>query len=96
MDSFKSYLFRQAYKEIERLGDRLAEVDPHIDWKVFRPIIQDIYNNDGPQGGSPNMDPVLMVKLLVLQTCYGFSDLQGWRDRQPTGSASAGSSATST
>jgi hypothetical protein len=30
MDSFKSYLFYQAYKDIERLGNRLAEVEPLI------------------------------------------------------------------
>ena len=74
MDSFKSYLFRQAYKEVERLGDRLAEAEPLIDWEKFRPILQDIYMNDGPQGGRPNTDPVLMVKMLVLQQWYGLSD----------------------
>jgi len=74
MDSFKSYLFRQAYKEVERLGDRLAEVEPLIDWEAFRPTLAGIYMNDGPQGGRPNTDPVLMVKLLVLQQWYGLSD----------------------
>jgi hypothetical protein len=28
MDSFKSYLLRQAYKDVEKLGDRLAESNP--------------------------------------------------------------------
>jgi IS5 family transposase len=74
MDSFKSYLFRQAYKEVERLGDRLAEVEPLIDWEAFRPTLAGIYMNDGPQGGRPNTDPVLMVKMLVLQQWYGLSD----------------------
>jgi IS5 family transposase len=74
MDSFKSYLLRQAYKEVERLGDRLAEVEPLIDWEAFRPTLAGFYMNDGPQGGRPNTDPVLMVKLLVLQQWYGLSD----------------------
>ena len=74
MDSFKSYLLRQAYKEVERLGDRLAEVEPLIDWEVFRPIIQGLYNNQGPSGGRPNIDEVVMVKMLVLQAWYGLSD----------------------
>jgi IS5 family transposase len=74
MDSFKSYLLRQAYKEVERLGDRLAEVEPLIDWEAFRPTLAGIYMNDGPQGGRPNTDPVLMVKMLVLQQWYGLSD----------------------
>ena len=66
MDSFKSYLFCQAYKEVERLGDRLAEAEPHIDWEKFRPILDGLYLNDGPQGGRPNTDPITMVKMLVL------------------------------
>ncbi len=61
MDSFKSYLFRQAYKEVERLGNRLAEAEPLIDWEKFRPTLAGFYMNDGPQGGRPNTDPVLMV-----------------------------------
>jgi IS5 family transposase len=34
-----------------------------------------MYSNQGPAGGRPNIDPVIMVKLLVLQACYGLSDL---------------------
>jgi hypothetical protein len=66
MDSFKSYLFRQAYKDVEKLGDRLAEVEPLINWEKFRPILQALFDNQGPQGGRPNVDPVLMVKMLTL------------------------------
>lgn len=74
MDSFDSYLFRKAYKKIHKLGDRLAEIEPLIDWEAFRPIIQPLYDNQGPQGGRPNMDPVVMVKMLALQAWYGLSD----------------------
>ncbi|TFH12398.1 IS5 family transposase [Candidatus Bathyarchaeota archaeon] len=74
MDSFRSYMLRVAYQNIQKLGDRLAEAEKHIDWEQFRPIIQPMYNNQGPSGGRPNMDPVLMVKLLVLQAWYGLSD----------------------
>lgn len=48
MDSFRSYLLRDLYREIEKLGDRLAEIEPHIDWEAFCPIIAGLYNNDGP------------------------------------------------
>jgi IS5 family transposase len=54
--------------------DSLAEAEPQIEWKKFRPIIQDPYNNDGPQRGRPNTDPVLMAKMLVLQAWYGLTD----------------------
>ena len=67
MDSFSSFILRKLYRKVNKLGDRLAEVEPLIDWEKFRPTLAGIYMNDGPQGGRPNTDPVLMVKLLVLQ-----------------------------
>jgi len=33
-----------------------------------------MYSNQSPRGGRPNTDPVIMVKLLVLQQWYGLSD----------------------
>ena len=74
MDSFDSYVIRKLYQETAKHGDKLAQIEPLIDWKAFTPIIQPIYNNQGTNGGRPNMDPVLMVKLLVLQAWYGLSD----------------------
>jgi len=74
MDSFDSYVIRKLYKETAQVGDKLAEAEKHIDWERFRPIIQPMYTNDTPRGGQPNMDEVLMVKLLVLQAWYGLSD----------------------
>ena len=74
MDSFDSYLLRKLYKETAQHGDKLAKIEKQIDWNAFRPIIQPIYNNKTPRGGRPNMNPVLMVKLLVLQAWYGLSD----------------------
>ena len=76
MDSFDSYLLRKAYKKIQKLGDKLAEIEPHIDWNAFTPIIQSLYTNKTPRGGRPNIDPVVMMKLLVLQSWYGLSDLE--------------------
>ena len=74
MDSFDSYLLRKLYVKTAKLGDKLAEVEPLIDWQRFTPIIQPMYINQGPAGGRPNIDPVIMVKLLVLQQWYGLSD----------------------
>ena len=48
MDSFSSFILRKLYRKVNKLGDRLAEVEPLIDWEKFRPTLQDIYNNDGP------------------------------------------------
>ena len=74
MDSFKTYMLRKAYQNVKKNGDRLADVEPLIDWNRFTPIIQPMYSNQGPSGGRPNNDPVIMVKMLVLQAWYGLSD----------------------
>ena len=74
MDSFTSYIFRQAYEKVNRKGDRLAKIESAVNWERFRPIVKAMYRNDTPQGGRPNTDEVLMVKLLVLQQWYGLSD----------------------
>jgi IS5 family transposase len=74
MDSFSSYLFRETYKKIHKLGDRLAKIEPLIDWEAFRPIIAGLYDNKTEKGGRPNVDEVVMVKMLVLQEWYGLSD----------------------
>jgi IS5 family transposase len=74
MDSFDSYLLRKLYQETARHDDKLAKTEKLVNWKAFTPIIQPMYTNNGPSGGRPNTDPVLMVKLLVLQAWYGLSD----------------------
>ncbi len=39
MKSFNDYFMNKEYARVELLGDKLAEIDPLIDWEVFRPII---------------------------------------------------------
>ena len=82
MDTFRKYILRQTYRELSRLGDRLAKIDKQIDWERFRPIIKAMYRNDTPQGGRPNTDEVVMVKLLVLQQWIGLSDPELERQRR--------------
>jgi len=74
MSTFRTYLLKKAYENVKKHGDRLAQVDSLIDWEAFRPIIQPLYHNKTPRGGRPNVDPVMMMKLLVLQQWYGLSD----------------------
>ena len=74
MDSLKAFFLREVYQETQKLGDKLARIEPLIDWEAFRPILRGLYDNQGPQGGRPNVDEVVMVKLLVLQQWYGLSD----------------------
>jgi transposase, IS5 family len=74
MNSFMSYGLRQAYDRLARLGDPLAEVNTLLDWEKFRPIAEGLYDNKTERGGHPNIDSVLMIKILVLQHWYSLSD----------------------
>ena len=74
MTTFRTYMLKKAYENVKKNGDRLARADSLIDWEAFRPIIAPMYRNTTPRGGRPNVDPVVMVKLLVIQQWYGLSD----------------------
>jgi IS5 family transposase len=74
MSSFRVFMLRKAYERYSVLGDKLAKIESLIDWNAFKPVIAGLYHNHGPQGGRPNIDEVVMMKLLVLQQWYGLSD----------------------
>lgn len=53
----------------------LDKLDSAMPWEVFRPILQRrVPRQNGPAGGRPPFDHILMFKILVLQTYYGLSD----------------------
>jgi IS5 family transposase len=74
MDSFISYGLHQAYGRLAKLGDPLAGVNTLIDWERFRPVTEELYDNKTERGGHPNIDCVMMIKILVLQQWYSLSD----------------------
>ncbi|MCX6696135.1 MAG: IS5 family transposase [Methanoregula sp.] len=74
MESLLDFALQERYKRVVELGDKVAEFDTLIEWERFRPIIGDLYTNTTEQGGRPNIDEIVMVKLLVLQSMYGLSD----------------------
>jgi transposase, IS5 family len=55
---------------LAKLGDPLAQANSLIDWNRFRPIEKELYNNKTERGGHPNIDFVLMIKVLVLRQWY--------------------------
>jgi len=61
---------------VTELGDKLVEIDPLIDWEFFRPIVRGMYDNRSERCGRPNIDEIVMIKMLVLQSWYGLSDLE--------------------
>ncbi|EQD76539.1 transposase IS4 family protein, partial [mine drainage metagenome] len=49
-------------------------MDPMIDWESLRPIVKDLFRNDTDKGGRPNIDEIVMIKTLFLQSMYNLSD----------------------
>ena len=48
-----------------------------IDWEQFRSLIEEVCGyslKDAKKGGRPPFDPILMLKVLILQKYYGLSD----------------------
>lgn len=74
MASFIDFAFREEYERLKRLGDRLSEIEKLIDWEAFRPIVGGMYDNKTERGGRPNIDEVIMIKVLILQEWHGLSD----------------------
>lgn len=74
MNSFMSYGLNQAYDRLSRVGDPLSHVNSLLDWERFRPMTEDLYDNKTEKGGHPNIDIILMIKILVLQQWHGLSD----------------------
>jgi IS5 family transposase len=63
--------------QIRAMGDPLAALDAVMDWTIFEPVLARIPRAEpkGP-GGRPAYPPLLMFKILVLQSLYGLSDEQ--------------------
>ncbi|MCP1229298.1 transposase, partial [Acetobacter fabarum] len=57
------------------LGDQLEAFSRTVDFEVFRPELNKaLAYSDGSKGGRPPFDPVLMFKILLIQTLNNLSD----------------------
>ena len=74
MNTLTDFALNEEYKRIQRLGDKLSDLESLIDWESFRPILRDLYSSNDEIGGRPNTDEILLLKMLVLQSFYGLSD----------------------
>ncbi|MDI6719443.1 MAG: IS5/IS1182 family transposase, partial [Methanomicrobiales archaeon] len=45
-DSLTDFALNEEYKRIQKLGDKLANLESLIDWEAFRPVIGQLYTND--------------------------------------------------
>ena len=57
------------------LGDQFEAYTRAVDFEAFRPELDKALSyTSGPQGGRPPYDPVMMLKVLVIQTANNLSD----------------------
>ncbi|OAJ67065.1 transposase [Gluconobacter cerinus] len=57
------------------LGDQLEALSLTVDLEVFRlELDKALAYSDGSKGGRPPFDPVLMFKILIIQTLNNLSD----------------------
>lgn len=68
--SLKQFGTSLSYKRVEKLGDRLEPISNLIDWEEFRKFFEEIES----KVGRPAYDPILMLKMLIIQSWYGISD----------------------
>ena len=64
MESLVDFALQERYKQVKDLGDRLGELATLIEWEPFREIVGELYTNTTEYKGRPNIDVVLMIKLI--------------------------------
>lgn len=74
MEQLDSFFIKMHYDKTLSEKDKLKKLNDIIDWEKFRPILGKMYKNDTSKGGRPNIDVIVMVKSLTLQTMYNLSD----------------------
>jgi transposase len=62
-------------KRLSDLGDHLEAFQSAVDFEMFRvDLVAALGYSDGPQGGRPPFDPVMMFKILVIAAMDNLSD----------------------
>jgi IS5 family transposase len=74
MRTFIDFAIREEYEKIKDRGYKLVELGDLLNWDAFRPILNDLYKNDTERGGRPNIDVIIMLKMLIIQQLYSLSD----------------------
>ena len=63
-----------SYKRLDKAGDPLLDLHHMIDWEDLRPVLLSVDLKPGAKGGRPGLDPLMMVKCLLLHSLYNISD----------------------
>lgn len=67
--NFKQFGVHLSYSRLQKLGDKLEKISSLIDWNKFGRFF-----DKNSKVGRPSYDPVIMIKILALQSWYGISD----------------------
>jgi len=59
-------------EKLTKLKDPLVKLEAHIDWKIFSPILDVVFNKpkNRSNAGRPPFDRIMMFKILILQSLY--------------------------
>ncbi len=77
MRTLIDFSIMQEYNEnVLKRGDKLSAISKLVNWNGFLSIADGLYKNNTERGGRPNIDIIIMIKLLVLQEMFGLSDPQ--------------------
>ena len=73
----KLFFEEMAYQRLDKGKDPLVTLAETVDWRIFeeplRAFRESLRTTDSPAGRKP-FDPLLMFKILVLQSLYNLSD----------------------
>jgi IS5 family transposase len=65
------------FGKLDQLGDPLKAPNAVVDWSVFEPILaKGLAKERKSNAGRPGFDPLLMFKVLILQSLYNLADGQ--------------------
>ena len=65
------------FGKLDQLGDPLKALNAVVDWSVFEPILaRGLAKEKKGNAGRPRFDPLLMFKVLILQSLYNLADGQ--------------------
>jgi IS5 family transposase len=63
--------------QVQDMGDPLSALSAVMDWTLFLPVLERIPSvTPKAPGGRPAYEPLMMFKILVIQSLYGLSDEQ--------------------
>ncbi len=72
--SFEQFILKERYGKVHGLGDRLELMKEQISWEPFIPLVKKVFADTKETGGRPHTDELIVVRSLILQSCYNLSD----------------------